>query len=156
MEPLTRSQSKDVAILDTISDYLRTHPKPRTQPFTLTKGSEISEDETKPQQDDDAAFPTTEPRNAAAASSATTAAAETGGPEVDVILHNMYADSDFVTVRRQSRLSVDKLVVNMAGLVADGVFSVINLSASKHSFVAVVACEKGWSEVEGRIIAAAV
>lgn len=71
-----------------------------------------------------------------------------------MILHNMYAESDFTTLRKPSQLSTDQLFVNIAGLVRDGVFSIVSLNASKYSFTAIVVCEHGWSEVGDRIAAA--
>lgn len=68
----------------------------------------------------------------------------------------MDADSDFTTLRKWSQLSIDRLFVNVAVLVAGGSFSIISLQASKYSFVAIVKCEKGWEEVGEKVITAVV
>lgn len=68
----------------------------------------------------------------------------------------MNAESDFTTLRKWSQLSIDRLFVNVAVLVAGDSLSIISLQASKYSFVAIVKCEKRWDEVGEKIITAIV
>ena len=79
---------------------------------------------------------------------------DTTHPEVDIIWHNMYTPSTFVTWRKQSTRSVENLLNDFTNLVNQGVFKVISLSVSKASFVAVVACERDWEDIEGEIFKA--
>jgi hypothetical protein len=71
----------------------------------------------------------------------------------DCIWHNMYADSDFRTLRKWFECDADEMLLKIAGHVRDGLYSLISLNASKHSFVVVCACSKnleglpeGWFE----------
>jgi len=74
--------------------------------------------------------------------------------QVDVIWHNMYAPSSFVTWRKWSTRSVVDLLVDMSRLVEKGLVEIVSLSVSRSSFVAVVGCELGWDDVSQDIIAA--
>ncbi|KAH0363687.1 hypothetical protein KCU65_g7222, partial [Aureobasidium melanogenum] len=75
-------------------------------------------------------------------------------PEIDTIWHNMYAPSTFTTWRKQSTRSIEQLLVDFTTLVDKGVFKVVSLSVGKASFVAVVACERDWEEIEEGILGA--
>lgn len=77
--------------------------------------------------------------------------AENDQTQVDMIWHNMYAPSTFVTWRKQSTRSIEQLLIDFTTLVDKGVFGVISLSVSKASFVAVVGCEKSWEEIQERV-----
>jgi hypothetical protein len=66
----------------------------------------------------------------------------------------MHAPSTFYTWRKSSSRSVDELLVDFTKLVDKGVFTVISLSVSKVSFVAVVGCEKSWDEIKDDLFAA--
>jgi hypothetical protein len=66
----------------------------------------------------------------------------------------MYAPSTFITWRKSSSCSVEELLVDFTELVEKGVFTIVNLSVSKVSFVAVVGCERSWDEVEDGILEA--
>lgn len=60
----------------------------------------------------------------------------------------MYAPSSFQTWRKFSSRSIEELLVGFTKLVEKGVFTVISLSVSRVSFVAVVGCEKDWDEIK--------
>ncbi|CAD0094088.1 unnamed protein product [Aureobasidium vineae] len=66
----------------------------------------------------------------------------------------MYAPSTFITWRKHSRRSVEELLNDFTNLVNRGVLSIINLSVSKASFVAVVECERDWDEIEEDVLQA--
>lgn len=66
----------------------------------------------------------------------------------------MHAPSTFYTWRKSSSRSAEQLLVDFTKLVDKGVFTVINLSISKVSFVAVVGCEKNWDEIKDGLFAA--
>jgi hypothetical protein len=66
----------------------------------------------------------------------------------------MHAPSTFYTWRKTSSRSVEQLLVDFTKLVAKGDFTVISLSISKVSFVAVVGCEKSWDEIKDDLFAA--
>lgn len=60
----------------------------------------------------------------------------------------MYCPSTFVTWRKASGRSAEQLLVDFTKLLDKGLFTVISLSVSKSSFVAVVGCEKSWDEIK--------
>lgn len=66
----------------------------------------------------------------------------------------MYAPSTFSTWRRSSSRSIQELLVDFTKLVEKGVFTVISLSVSKASLIAVVGCEKSWDEIKDDLFAA--
>ena len=66
----------------------------------------------------------------------------------------MHAPSTFYIWRKSSSRSLEELLVDSTKLVDKGVFTVISLSVSKVSFVAVVECEKGWDEIKDDLFAA--
>jgi len=66
---------------------------------------------------------------------------------IDCIWHNMYVHSDFITFRKQSSLSVDRVLLEVAKHVEDGLYSIISISASKHSFVVVCGTKKTMAEL---------
>jgi hypothetical protein len=70
-------------------------------------------------------------------------------PEVDIIWHNMYCESDFKTWRRSSAAGpIERILANFGRVLETGVIDqVISVSASKHSFVAVVAITKNMDEI---------
>jgi len=66
----------------------------------------------------------------------------------------MYAPSTFSTWRKSSSRSIEELLVDFTKLVEKGDLTVISLSVSKASFVAVVGCEKSWDEIKDDLFAA--
>lgn len=66
----------------------------------------------------------------------------------------MYAPSTFITWRKQSTRPAEQLLTDFTNLVKQGVFSIISLSVSKASFVAVVACAKEWDDVQEEVLEA--
>lgn len=66
----------------------------------------------------------------------------------------MYAPSTFITWHKHSSRPIEQLLVDFTNLVNRGVFSIISLSVSKASFVAIVACEREWDEVEKDVLEA--
>jgi hypothetical protein len=62
---------------------------------------------------------------------------------VDVIWHNMYRGpkSDFHTMRAHYDCSVDALIRKVAGHIAQGLYFIISLNASKHSLTVIFGCE---------------
>ncbi|RFU80035.1 hypothetical protein TARUN_2153 [Trichoderma arundinaceum] len=67
---------------------------------------------------------------------------------VDCIWHNMYAESTFTTFRWiPAHEDVDSMLIKVARNVEQGLYSIISLSASKHSLTVVCACEKNWEDL---------
>ncbi|KAJ4856069.1 hypothetical protein T069G_09437 [Trichoderma breve] len=67
---------------------------------------------------------------------------------VDCIWHNMYAESTFTTFRWISPYDgIDAMLIKVARNVEQGLYSIISMSASKHSLTVVCACEKNWEDL---------
>lgn len=67
---------------------------------------------------------------------------------VDCIWHNMYAESTFTTFRWISPYDdIDAMLIKVARNVEQGLYSIISMSASKHSLTVVCACEKNWKDL---------
>lgn len=67
---------------------------------------------------------------------------------VDCIWHNMYAESTFTTFRWiPTDEDIDSMLIKVARNVEQGLYSIISLSASKHSLTVVCACEKNWEDL---------
>jgi hypothetical protein len=67
--------------------------------------------------------------------------------DVTIIWHNMYAPSDFITFRKQSRGPIERILVDFAKVLESGIFEeVYSVSASKHMFCATVVCMKNKDE----------
>lgn len=68
---------------------------------------------------------------------------------VDVIWHNVYAgdDSDWSTMRKAYESEIDQMIQMVGKHVAQGLYSIISLNATKHSLTVNCACEKMKSEV---------
>lgn len=67
---------------------------------------------------------------------------------VDCIWHNMYAESTFTTFRWiPAHEDIDSMLIKVARNVEQGLYSIISLSASKHSLTVVCACEKNWEDL---------
>ncbi|KAL7913889.1 hypothetical protein GGI35DRAFT_438883 [Trichoderma velutinum] len=67
---------------------------------------------------------------------------------VDCIWHNMYAESTFTTFRWiPAYEDIDSMLIKVARNVEQGLYSIISLSASKHSLTVVCACEKNWEDL---------
>ena len=67
--------------------------------------------------------------------------------DVSIIWHNVYAHSDFSTIRSESRGPVERIMVDFGRIVASGVFEqVLAVNASKYLFCVTVACTKNMDE----------
>ncbi|KAF2828750.1 hypothetical protein CC86DRAFT_319783 [Ophiobolus disseminans] len=67
--------------------------------------------------------------------------------DITIIWHNIYADSDFIGFRRESRGPIERILVAFAKALETGVFEqVISVNASKHLFCVTVACTKNRDE----------
>jgi hypothetical protein len=66
---------------------------------------------------------------------------------LDCIWHNMYTGTNVTTVRKLSTASVDQMLIRVARHVEDGLYTIISLNMSKHSFVAVCAFNKNWEDM---------
>jgi hypothetical protein len=64
---------------------------------------------------------------------------KSGPPSIDVIWHNMTATSNFKTMRASHQTTLDKLFVQIAKHVEEGLYRLISVSASAYSFV--IICE---------------
>lgn len=68
---------------------------------------------------------------------------------VDVIWHNIYAgpNSDWSTFRKQYESDIDQMVQLVGQHLAKGLYSLISMTATKHSLTVICACEKMKDEV---------
>lgn len=67
---------------------------------------------------------------------------------IDCIWHNMYAPSNFKTLRKWfPDCDADTLLLFVADHVRQGLYSIVALSATKHMFVVTVACEKNSEDL---------
>ncbi|KAK4071444.1 uncharacterized protein Triagg1_6105 [Trichoderma aggressivum f. europaeum] len=67
---------------------------------------------------------------------------------VDCIWHNMYSESTFTSFRWiPAHENIDSMLLKVARNVEQGLYSIISLSASKHSLTVVCACEKNWEDL---------
>ncbi|KAL5085015.1 hypothetical protein Trisim1_011019 [Trichoderma cf. simile WF8] len=67
---------------------------------------------------------------------------------VDCIWHNMYCESTFTTFRWiPAHETIDSMLIKVARNVEQGLYSIISMSASKHSLTVVCACEKNWEDL---------
>lgn len=72
--------------------------------------------------------------------------------DIDIIWHNLHADSDFTAFRKKSDGPMERILVDFARVVEAGVFEeVVSVTASKYMFNVTVVCSKGWDEVSGFI-----
>jgi hypothetical protein len=69
-----------------------------------------------------------------------------GPPAVDVIWHNLNALSDFRTTRAPFVTTVDKVFVEIANHIRDGVYSIVSVSASAYSFTIICDTKKTSAE----------
>ncbi|PCG96825.1 Hypothetical protein PENO1_066490 [Penicillium occitanis (nom. inval.)] len=70
--------------------------------------------------------------------------------DIDIIWHNLHADSDFTVFRKKSDGPMERILVDFARVVDAGVFEeVVSINASKYLFSVTVVCSKGWDEVSG-------
>ena len=70
--------------------------------------------------------------------------------DIDIIWHNLHADSDFTVFRKKSDGPMERILVDFARVVDAGVFEeVVSVSASKYLFSVTVVCSQGWDEVSG-------
>ena len=58
---------------------------------------------------------------------------QSGPPSADVIWHNMYAASDFKTVRESFPATVDEVYLEIADHIRDGLYHIISVCASAYS-----------------------
>jgi len=65
-----------------------------------------------------------------------------GPPSVDIIWHNMYAGSDFITFRQCFLSNVNEVFVEIARHVQDKFYKIISVNASAYSVAVIVATEK--------------
>jgi hypothetical protein len=66
---------------------------------------------------------------------------------ISIIWHNVYAHSDFVCVRKESRGPIERILVDFAKALECGVFEeVLSVNASKHLFCVTVACTKNFDD----------
>ena len=73
---------------------------------------------------------------------------KSGPPSIDVIWHNMTATSNFKTMRASHQTTLDKLFVQIAKHVEEGLYRLISVSASAYSFV--IICESDLTLEEFR------
>lgn len=68
---------------------------------------------------------------------------------VDVIWHNVYAgdDTDWSTLRKQYDSDIDLLIQMVGQHLAQGLYTIVSLNATKHSLTVNCICEKMTSEV---------
>jgi hypothetical protein len=72
--------------------------------------------------------------------------------DIDITWHNLWAPSNFSTVRFTSTGPVEKLLVILGKIIESGLFEEIaNVSASKFSIYITVVCSKSWDEVKEHI-----
>jgi hypothetical protein len=70
--------------------------------------------------------------------------------DIDIIWHNLHADSDFTVFRKKSDGPMERILVDFARVVDAGVFEeVVSINTSKYLFSVTVVCSKGWDEVSG-------
>jgi hypothetical protein len=70
--------------------------------------------------------------------------------DIDIIWHNLHAESDFTVFRKKSDGPIERILVEFAHVVDAGVFEeVVSVNASKYLFSVTVVCSKGWDEVSG-------
>lgn len=68
--------------------------------------------------------------------------------DIDIIWHNLHADSDFTIFRKKSDGPMERILVDFARVVDAGVFEeVVSVAASKYLLIVTVVCSKGWDEV---------
>ena len=60
---------------------------------------------------------------------------------MDFIIHNMYIEKGFVTMRKWFNDDADAMLARVASHVAQGFYSIISLQLSKHSCVIVCTSE---------------
>lgn len=65
---------------------------------------------------------------------------------IDTIWHNMDARSDFSTIRKWFRLDINQLYLKVGDHVRQGLYEIIAINASKHSFVVICATSKKRDE----------
>jgi len=69
------------------------------------------------------------------------------GFDVTIIWHNLYAESDFTTFRKESRGPIERILVDFAKALEKDVFDeVVSVNASKHLFCVTVICTKNKNE----------
>ncbi|KAI4949130.1 hypothetical protein J4E91_005594 [Alternaria rosae] len=66
--------------------------------------------------------------------------------DISIIWHNLDSRSDFITVRKESRGPIERILVDFARVLESGMFELVSVNASKHLFCVVVACEKNRDE----------
>lgn len=67
--------------------------------------------------------------------------------DISVIWHNLYADSDFLCFRKESRGPIERILVDFAKALETGVFEeVVSVNVSKHMFCVTVICTKNKNE----------
>ena len=63
--------------------------------------------------------------------------------DVTIIWHNLYAESDFMTFRKESQGPIARILVDFARVLELGLFEdVVSVNASKYLFCVTVICEK--------------
>ena len=65
---------------------------------------------------------------------------------IDAIWHNMNCRSDFTAIRKWFAMSVDELYLKVGEHVRQGLYSIISINASKHSFMVICATTKDKNE----------
>lgn len=68
---------------------------------------------------------------------------------VDMIWHNMYRgpDSDFDGFRVQYDCTIEQAVQMVAQHVAQGLYGIISMTATKHALTVICACEKNMKDM---------
>jgi hypothetical protein len=67
--------------------------------------------------------------------------------DVTIIWHNVYAESDFLCFRKESRGPIERILVGFGKVLESGVFEqVVSVNASKHLFCVTVVCTKNKDE----------
>jgi hypothetical protein len=71
-------------------------------------------------------------------------------PSLDIIYHNMWADSNFRTFRTSGATSIEMAVLAVAKHLQDGCYNIISISGSKYSLVVVLSTKLSFEELNAK------
>jgi hypothetical protein len=67
--------------------------------------------------------------------------------DISIIWHNLYSESDFITVRKESRGPIERIIVDFARVLELNLFEqVVSVNASKHLFCVTVICTRNMKD----------
>lgn len=73
--------------------------------------------------------------------------AENNDFDISIIWHNVYAGSDFIGFRKESRGPIERILRDFGRVLESGVFEqVLSVNASKHLFCVTVACTRNMDQ----------